>query len=120
MKSLNPYDRPMTPCWHCISFVALTAQGSAAVCGRTRSGSSTSVVASPRRGCAFFTREVGVDDEPDWVPQPVSQAELQAMLSGQRVVDGATQMFRTPAIADAMNNRPTPLNRAQRPPSQPV
>ena len=78
------------------------------------------VVATPARGCVYFVREVGVDDEPDWMPQPVSHAELQAMLARQPVVHSATQMFRTPAIADAMNNRPTPLNRAQRPPSQPV
>ena len=89
MKSLNPYDRPMTPCWHCTGFVALTAQGSAAACGR-RSGSAADgplgalrVVATPARGCVQFVREVGVDDEPDWRPQPMSHVQLLALTSGQ-------------------------------------
>ncbi len=98
MTALNPYDRPMTPCWHCTGFVALTAQGSAAACGR-RSGSAPDVplgvlrvVATPARGCVQFVREVGVDDEPDWRPLPLSHAQLQAYVAGRPVADKANRL----------------------------
>ncbi len=82
--SFNPYATNPRPCWHCLHFLALTVGGSAALCGRKRSGPSTAVVASPRRGCAFFDREVGVDDEPDWVPAPLTAAQVEDLLARHR------------------------------------
>lgn len=82
MSSFNPYTTDPKPCWHCTRFLGLTAQGSAAVCGRL--AASVAVVATPRRGCAFFEREVGVDEEPDWVPAPLTPAQAEALVAGRR------------------------------------
>ena len=49
------------PCWACTFFEGFTAQGTAALCGRR---GTSKVVAGPDRGCAFWEREVGTDDEP--------------------------------------------------------
>jgi hypothetical protein len=81
MKSFNPYSPDPKPCWHCTNFLALTAQGSAAVCGRSAVGDTVTIVSTPKRGCAFFCREVGVDDEPDWVPQALSTEATQALVA---------------------------------------
>jgi hypothetical protein len=87
----------MTPCWHCTNFVALTAQGSAAACGRTSSRAEGAamawrVVATPARGCVYFVREVGVDDEPDWKPVPLSHAQLQAYAAARPLSDLPVQL----------------------------
>jgi hypothetical protein len=42
--------------------------GTAALCARPE---LSRVQASPANGCAFWEREPGVDDEPDWVPAGV-------------------------------------------------
>lgn len=83
MQSFNPYSLDPKPCWHCTRFLALAAQGSAAVCGRGLPSSPVAIVATPRRGCAFFDREVGADDEPDWVPKPLSAQEVTVLLAGR-------------------------------------
>ncbi len=80
MQSFNPYTVDPRPCWHCTRFLGLTAQGSAAVCGRGHPVSPVAIVATPRRGCAFFDREVGADDEPHWVPKPLSAHEVGLLL----------------------------------------
>jgi hypothetical protein len=51
-------NRPQA-CWHCTHFLALVYQGSAAKCGLL-----PGIRAMPERGCAFWEREVGADDEP--------------------------------------------------------
>ena len=59
----SPWREPR-PCWFCSSFAGLAYGGSAAMCRR----GALSVQANPGYGCAFFEREPGVDDEPDWRP----------------------------------------------------
>jgi len=49
------------PCWFCRSFERMVYGGTAARCtidGRVR------IEAAPARGCAFWQREPGSDDEP--------------------------------------------------------
>jgi len=56
----NPHTEPR-PCWHCVHFGASIHGGTAAWCERP---GCAPVHASPARGCAFFVREIGADDEP--------------------------------------------------------
>lgn len=62
----SPWREPR-PCWFCSHFRRLVYGGSAAVCQR----GTISIHANPAYGCAFFEREPGVDDEPDWRPAPI-------------------------------------------------
>ena len=56
------------PCWHCTRFIELVAEGTAARCA------SGGIRALPARGCAFWEREPGTDDEPEAVPRrPVAR-----------------------------------------------
>lgn len=73
------------PCWHCCRFVALIPGG--AVCGRQ---AMPVVQATPARGCAFAQREVGVDDEPDWMPPVLDSNRAQAFLAGLRSATAPT------------------------------
>ena len=62
----SPWREP-SPCWFCSHFQRLVYGGSAAVCQQ----GTISIHANPGYGCAFFEREPGVDDEPDWRPAPI-------------------------------------------------
>jgi hypothetical protein len=95
LNTFNPYPSDPKPCWHCTGFLALTSKGTAALCGRDRAPGTVAMVAAPRRGCAFFEREVGVDDEPDGVPVALSAAETEAFLAERkRRAGGATRAAR--------------------------
>ena len=54
----SPHSASPQACWHCTHYMALVYQGSAARCRRG------GIKAMPDRGCAFWEREVGADDEP--------------------------------------------------------
>ena len=54
----TPHTTSPQACWHCTHYMALVYQGSAARCRRG------GIKAMPERGCAFWEREVGADDEP--------------------------------------------------------
>jgi hypothetical protein len=62
-----PWVEPR-PCWFCHHFGRIVCDGTAALC--VRQGDAC-VQASPGNGCAFWEREPGADDEPDWVPARV-------------------------------------------------
>lgn len=53
-------------CWWCTSFGGIDPCGSAAVC---LAGGRRMIKAEPQRGCSFFSREPGCDDEPSWMPE---------------------------------------------------
>lgn len=65
------WRRTATPCWHCRGFAGMVAQGTAARC--VLDGSVT-VRSAPVDGCAFWEREPGADDEPDWTPVAILPA----------------------------------------------
>jgi len=56
---------PDHPCWHCRWWGGADSSGTNALCDRPR---TARVNAQPETGCAFFEREVGADDEPEWAP----------------------------------------------------
>lgn len=60
MDYFNPYVRER-PCWHCRDFVALVAGGVHAMCVGKH---GRHVEANPARGCTWWQREPGIDDEP--------------------------------------------------------
>lgn len=91
MGNFNPSDVPPRPCWHCVHFLALATQGSVAVCGRGAAWYGPAVVATPQRGCAHHVREVGVDDEPQWVPKPLDPATTAALIARLRDRAAAAQ-----------------------------
>lgn len=62
MHHFQPHRSEHRPCWHCTHYLALIYQGTAVACARG------GVQAMPARGCAFWLREVGADDEPDRIP----------------------------------------------------
>jgi hypothetical protein len=55
----TPHIAVPRACWHCRHFLALVYQGTAARCALP-----PRIRAMPDRGCAFWEREVGADDEP--------------------------------------------------------
>ena len=55
----TPHTASSQACWHCTQFVSMVYQGSAARCALP-----PGIRAMPDRGCAFWEREVGADDEP--------------------------------------------------------
>jgi hypothetical protein len=57
----SPHRAESRPCWHCISFGGMLYEGTAARCDRP---GAPPVQAGPKIGCAFWSREVGSDDEP--------------------------------------------------------
>ena len=63
----SPWVDPR-PCWFCAHFGRMLHDGTAALCARP---DLSRVQASPTNGCAFWEREPGSDDEPDWVPAGV-------------------------------------------------
>ena len=54
----TPHINSPHACWHCTHFLALAHQDTAAKCGLL-----PGIRAMPERGCAFWEREVGADDE---------------------------------------------------------
>ena len=54
----SPHTFSPQPCWHCTHFLALIYQDTAAKCALP-----PGIRAMPERGCAFWEREVGADDE---------------------------------------------------------
>lgn len=66
----DPWAGPRRPCWHCARFEALICAASAALC-TLRNGPR--LRSMPRDGCGMFEREPGADDEPQVVPEAVSQ-----------------------------------------------
>ena len=55
----SPHTTSAQACWHCTHFLALVYQDTAAKCALP-----PGIRAMPERGCAFWEREVGADDEP--------------------------------------------------------
>ena len=55
----TPHTAVERACWHCRHYLALVYQGSAVRCALP-----PGIRATPARGCAFWEREVGADDEP--------------------------------------------------------
>ena len=55
----TPHTNSPQACWHCTHFLALVYQDTAARCALP-----PGIRAMPDRGCAFWEREVGADDEP--------------------------------------------------------
>ncbi len=56
-----PEHSDRNPCWQCHHFGAMVYAGTAARCFI---GNRTRIEAAPARGCAFWQREPGTDDEP--------------------------------------------------------
>ena len=54
----TPHNNRSQACWHCTHFLALIYQDTAAKCALP-----PGIGAMPERGCAFWEREVGADDE---------------------------------------------------------
>ena len=63
----NPWGEPR-PCWWCQWYGGISPEGRHGLCDRPR---ACRVTALPERGCAFYEREPGADDEPAWVPVEV-------------------------------------------------
>ena len=55
----SPHSNSLHACWHCTHFQALIYQDTAAKCALP-----PGIRSMPDRGCAFWEREVGSDDEP--------------------------------------------------------
>lgn len=55
------------PCWHCTHWGGWAWEGPAGRCTRPN---SAAVQAIPERGCAYWTREPGADDESGPPPLP--------------------------------------------------
>jgi len=55
----TPHIATPKVCWHCRHFLALVYEGGAARCALP-----PGIRSMPDRGCAFWEREVGADDEP--------------------------------------------------------
>ena len=66
----SPWGQPR-PCWHCTYFDRIEAAG----CGLCNQPNSARRVAMPARGCVFWLREPGADDEPDFVPAQARSSE---------------------------------------------
>lgn len=60
----TPWLADSRPCWHCAHWGGVTG-GAHGLCDRP---SASRVTAMPERGCAFFSREPGADDVPEWSP----------------------------------------------------
>jgi hypothetical protein len=56
----NPLLANPRPCWECAHFDGMTAGATAVLCGMP---GGARVQATPERGCAFWEREAGADDE---------------------------------------------------------
>ena len=54
----TPHTASSQACWHCTQFVSMVYHGSASRCALP-----PGIRAMPERGCAFWEREVGADDE---------------------------------------------------------
>ncbi len=54
----SPHTTSAQACWHCTHFLALVYHDTAAKCALP-----PGIRAMPDRGCAFWQREVGADDE---------------------------------------------------------
>jgi hypothetical protein len=75
----SPHTGSAQVCWHCTHFQALVYRGTAARCALP-----PGIRAMPDRGCAFWKREVGADDEPG---PPVSEdVACRSMVLDQPVV----------------------------------
>lgn len=57
----DPWRGEQRRCWHCVRFVAMVYQGSAAWCSLPN---GPRVRSQPEWGCGMWVREVGADDEP--------------------------------------------------------
>jgi hypothetical protein len=62
---------PDHPCRHCRWWGGPDSSGAHALCERPK---TSRVCAQPDRGCAFFEREPGADDEPGWTPIVVTHS----------------------------------------------
>lgn len=71
---MHQHFRPDTstdrPCWHCTYFDRVEPAG----CGLCNRPNASRRVAMPARGCVFWQREPGTDDEPDRLPEHVAVA----------------------------------------------
>jgi hypothetical protein len=61
------------PCWWCKSWGGVSREGFNGLCNDPR---ASRVTAQPEQGCAYYSREPGSDDEPEWSPLPVSHHRL--------------------------------------------
>jgi len=66
----NHLDEPTRHCWHCLWWDGATPSGNHGLCSRPR---ASRVTALPERGCAFYSREPGADDVPEWVPVTITE-----------------------------------------------
>ena len=53
------------PCWWCRWWAGIDGSGRHGLCDRPR---ASRVTALPEQGCAFYEREPGADDVPEWAP----------------------------------------------------
>jgi hypothetical protein len=59
----NHATAPDHACWHCQWWGGVSPEGRHGLCDRPR---TCRVTALPERGCAYFSREPGADDVPEW------------------------------------------------------
>ena len=90
-EHVAPWGTPR-PCWHCTSFDRIEPAG----CGLCLRPGASRRRAAPADGCAFWQREVGADDEPEWVPEFVSTAPRGARVWKPREAPPAPAAVRTP------------------------
>lgn len=58
------------PCWWCRWWAGVDTSDRHGLCDRPK---LSRVQALPERGCAFYEREPGADDEPEWAPVVVTR-----------------------------------------------
>lgn len=90
-EHFDPWGNPR-PCWHCTHFDRIEPAG----CGLCLRPGATRRKAAPADGCAFWEREVGADDEPDWVPEFVSTTPRGAQVWKARVAPSEPKPIRQP------------------------
>ena len=66
--------RPATPCWQCHWFGYLMAENPHGICVKP---SLNAMITTPREGCAFWSREPGLDDAGGAAPVPLKREDPQ-------------------------------------------
>lgn len=78
----SPHTHGDRACWHCQHFGAMVYSGTAAWCARP---GAVPVTAAPARGCAFWSREPGADDEAGPPPpREIVQVRSEHAIAAQR------------------------------------
>ena len=76
-EHFSPHTHGDRACWHCQHFGAMIYAGTAAWCARP---GAAPVIATPARGCAYWGREPGADDEPG-PPPPRDAARVRQAIN---------------------------------------